>query len=83
MGLCRCVYFHFLINTGYYTAWRQTQGCDSIGEREPDSDKSCSTVINSDWSGYCECADGSKKMKKGCEIGEFATCNDACDREGK
>ena len=42
------------------------------------NDRGCCAVIAEDWSGYCECADGSKTMNKGCEKGGYVTCNEAC-----
>jgi hypothetical protein len=39
-------------------AWRQTGQCKGDGPAEPCNDKSCSTNIPADSSGYCECADG-------------------------
>ena len=59
--------------------WSQTAGCDPNGNRQPAKDKSCQVSINDNWSGYCECRDGSKKMKKGCQKGAFRTCAIACD----
>ena len=58
--------------------WRQTGGCRWDGEREPQNDKNCDVVIETG-SGYCECSDLSKKMKKGCnKAGDFQTCYGAC-----
>ena len=71
------------LGAGNCIAWRRTGGCDPDGLREPENDKDCFTTIYNSWSGYCECADGSKQMKKGCKVGHFATCNDACDPGGK
>ena len=67
------------INTGSCIAWRQTEGCDPDGPRESANDKDCATPINDGWSGYCECAQGIQKMRKGCVTGHFQTCSDACD----
>ena len=57
--------------------WRQTGDCRWDGPREPLYDKSCSTVIQPGMSGYCECTN-EKKMKKGCSMGQYNTCSDAC-----
>ena len=61
--------------------WRQTGGCswdDTSG-----SDKGCYDTIADSWSGYCECADGTKTMKKGCgEKGAFSSCILACHADG-
>ena len=63
---------------GNCVAWRQTGNCDPDGPREQQNDKSCTAIIDDGWSGYCECSDGVKRMKKGCDAGGFATCNEAC-----
>ena len=71
--------------TGYSqdcVSWRQTGNCKWSGRREEENDKQCETVIK-DESGYCECRDGSKRMKKGCskpiDFGyDYNTCRDAC-----
>ena len=60
--------------------WRQTQGCRADGRRETDLDQTCDTVIEDEWSGYCECGEEVKKMEKGCdEPGRYFTCNEACN----
>ena len=41
--------------------WRQTGGCTSSGSREPQFDKSCTDLIWTIWSGYCECDWGNHK----------------------
>ena len=58
--------------------WRQTGGCSVDGPREPTRDKGCLESISRTDSGYCECLDGSKKMKKGCEPAQYLTCEEAC-----
>ena len=64
---------------GSCVAWRQTRGCNPDGPRETNKDNyDCSVEILDDWSGYCECTDGSKRMKKGCQKGSYRTCNEAC-----
>ena len=59
-------------------AWRQTGECRWDGPRQSLNDKGRCVVISEDWSGYCECADGRKVMKKGCEKSGYITCNEAC-----
>ena len=59
-------------------AWRQTGGCNPDGRREQKRDKTCTETIRKRWSGYCECADGSRRMEKGCREGAYETCYDAC-----
>ena len=93
---CTDVHFHyyfFLIVSTYFgeprigtstecVKWRQTSGCKFDGPREPANDKNCDVKI--EWkSGYCECKDGRKTMKKGCDLPVFYgfnydTCNQAC-----
>ena len=66
--------------------WRQTSGCRFDGIREPENDKNCDAKI--EWeSGFCECKDGRKAMKKGCDLPSFYnfqydTCNEACGNQG-
>ena len=62
--------------------WRQAGGCRWDGPREGDRDKGCCANIADGWSGYCECADGTKTMKKGCEKGAFSSCKEACQYDG-
>ena len=52
--------------------------CNPDGKRKPMNDKDCKASINHDGAGYCECKNGSKKMKKGCRPGLHETCFDAC-----
>lgn len=61
--------------------WKQTGGCDPDGTREPQNDRSCSTIIQNGWSGYCDCT--SKRVKKTCVSWSYATCNVACASNGK
>ena len=43
--------------SGGCISWRQTGGCDPVsGEREPENDVGCDGVVQSGWSGYCECS---------------------------
>ena len=74
-----CVY-HCKLITGNTNCiqWRQTGGCDPDGKREPTEDKGCHETIEDGWSGYCECRDESKAMRKGCEKGDYRTCEIAC-----
>lgn len=61
-------------------AWRQTKQCDAYGPRESYNDKDCSTQILGGTSGFCQCR-GGRKWGKGCGRWDFATCNDACNRD--
>ena len=66
--------------------WRQTGGCKFDGPRQSALDRNCDEKIERQ-SGYCECKDGRKAMKKGCEIPsfygfQFDTCNQACANLG-
>ena len=72
---------HFEITLQEPCFWRQTGGCRWDGPREEHNDKICCDKILEGWSGYCECPDGTKKMKKGCELRVFGTCNEACGRD--
>ena len=63
---------------GKCVKWRQTGECSPDGPREPIKDQRCYRVIDDGWSGYCECDNGRKMMEKGCEIGDFSTCDEAC-----
>ena len=60
--------------------WRQTGSCDPNGPREPQFDRTCDVIIESGWSGYCECKFGNT-MLKGCESGSHSTCAEACTFE--
>ena len=52
--------------------------CRPDGAKIPRKDQDCSTNNEDNWSGYSECTDGQIAMAKGCEPGEYLTCNDAC-----
>ena len=68
--------------------WRATRDCKADGNRDPSNDKTCDHQIeDSDQGGYCECENGKKVMKKGCERLEFygyayTTCKEACSEKG-
>ena len=62
--------------------WRQSASCRWDGPREEGSDKGCCDTISDGWPGYCECANGTKTMKKGCEKGAFSSCKEACQDDG-
>lgn len=62
---------------GRCVAWRQTAACDPQGVREPHLDKDCSVMVQSAWSGYCECARGGVAARSGCDHPPFR-CEDAC-----
>ena len=78
---CTDVYFCYLLVSTYFgeptigtsaecVKWRQTGGCKFDGPREPENDKNCEMKV--EWkSGYCECKDGRKTMKKGCDLPVF------------
>ena len=62
--------------------WRQTGACQPDGTREPEHDKNCDEHIEYE-SGFCECRNGQKAMKKGCDLPYFYdvnydTCEEAC-----
>ena len=59
-------------------SWHQTGNCASDGPREPRHDKDCDAILDAGHSGYCQCSGGDIGMKKGCEAGEYQTCNAAC-----
>ena len=58
--------------------WRQTKDCNPDGRREPENDKDCFTEIKVGWSGFCDCKDGRKMMKHGCDQGCGKNCDTAC-----
>jgi len=68
--------------------WVQTQNCDAHGPLDVDSlfkqestgSGTCNTTIPSGASGYCICADGSKKGYVDCGHSPF-TCNQVCQPE--
>lgn len=61
-------------------SWRQISHGNADGERKPKNDKKCHELIPNGASGYCECANGEKKMKKlNGEVPQYETCNDACN----
>ena len=70
--------FFLLFLDSKCVSWRQTGNCNPDGPRKKRYDKTCSTKIKAKQSGYCECGGGSKTMKKGCEKGDYSTCNEAC-----
>lgn len=64
--------------------WRQTGGCSADGNREPHQDKPCDATIDATMSGFCECGDGRRIRKPGCQHGEFMepfTCKAECAGE--
>jgi hypothetical protein len=62
-------------SAGSCIGWKQTSDCSAIGPREPQNDKSCSTTLDSGWSGYCEC--GQKVVQLDCGHAAI-TCDQAC-----
>ena len=69
----------YIIEDPKCVTWRHTGGCSPNGAHEQQYDKDCSTSIEKDWSGYCECEDGRKTLEKECGK-EFShkTCEAAC-----
>eukprot|EP00759_Apiculatamorpha_spiralis_P032869 PhF_6_TR34187/c0_g1_i1/m.50057 len=65
-----------MIPTAHCIAWRQTGGCDADGPNEPNGDQPCIAVIESGWSGYCECKEG-QRYGVGCAHDAFQ-CEDMC-----
>ena len=63
---------------GSCVAWRQTGGCNPDGPNEPQFDKTCFQHVADGSSGYCECSNERKSMKKGCQKGGYSPCNEAC-----
>ena len=66
--------------------WRQTGDCQPDGPREPENDRNCDEHIEYE-SGFCECRNGQKAMKKGCELPyyndvNYDTCQEACANLG-
>ena len=57
--------------------FRQTSGCKPNGPVL--KSMNCSTPINKDWSGYCDCEDGRRTLEKMCneDVGDI-TCEEAC-----
>ena len=59
--------------------WRQTGGCTPSGPHEKANDINCSTLIDNEWSGYCECENGRKALEKKCKDGNGGiSCEKAC-----
>lgn len=56
-------------------AWRQTTTCQAASPRAPCYDSSCSEIIPSGYSGYCEC--GSARVALDCGHAPI-TCAQAC-----
>ncbi|KAI9922436.1 hypothetical protein PsorP6_000626 [Peronosclerospora sorghi] len=60
--------------------WRATSNCDPHGVREPRNDASCTDVIASGRSGYCECEARRRVREVACDHHEF-TCEEACAQD--
>lgn len=61
--------------------WRHSGECKWDGPRQKDKDKNCDQVIGWDTSGFCECSNLSKTMKRKCRtkfFNNFQTCFAAC-----
>ena len=67
-------------------SWRQSIDCSADGPPDPENDKPCNDPL---WwlqnvAGYCECANGVKRMEAGCNTTlDYQTCTDACRGFGK
>ena len=59
--------------------WRQTGECKPDGPRESGNDKPCSAKIDGG-SGFCECTDGRRTLKKKCTDDAGISCNEACSK---
>ena len=70
-----------LATPGPCVGWRQTGLCDPHGPRHPKEDKSCTHVIPSGASGFCDCGRGVLANAVECEHTPF-TCADACTTHG-
>lgn len=66
-------------SSGACSAWRQTGECSATGPREPYNDKDCTTPIDSGWSGFCECSNGTVPADCGHAVD---TCDSACRKGG-
>ena len=64
---------------GGCVSWRQTGGCTAKGPREPTKDHSCEDFVDSDASGYCECAGGRRIEMPGCAH-DAVQCKTECAR---
>ena len=72
--------FYILTEDSSCVSWRQTGRCDPNGPRESHLDKNCGENVPSDASGYCDCANGAKRMTKTCgDQPTYETCNEACN----
>ena len=66
--------------------WRHSGTCWWDGPREEQNDEKCNQKVDRR-PGYCECGNGEKKMKKGCNPPShfgfpYETCQDACTGKG-
>ena len=59
--------------------WKQTGGCSATGPRENTSDLACDVRVPTQASGYCECADGTRRAESGCKHASF-TCEEECSK---
>ena len=67
--------------------WRSTKNDDPNGPPDHAKDKSCTEQVGTD-SGYCQCKNGLKAMKKGRGLPEsygysYNSCEEACHEKGK
>jgi hypothetical protein len=56
--------------------WKQTAGCDAMGQLQPEDDKSCSAVIDAVTSGFCECV--GKTVPFSCDCGRGNPITKGC-----
>jgi len=59
------------------TAWRKTLSCNPSGPRDMEYDKSCTQVVNSGESGFCECGNFAQFAAVDCNHRPF-TCETMC-----
>ena len=70
--------FYHISTVPKHCRWRATLDCKWDGSRNFKGDRKCNEKIPADISGSCRCRDGRIMNKKGCETGEFDTCEEAC-----
>ena len=70
----------FVFNLQVCNGWKQTDGCDPRGAREPENDKDCNETISVYSSGFCDCSRG--KVVKYCHSWVYTNCNEACSLSG-
>lgn len=71
--------------TGKCIGWTQTTECKADGPVQSQDNKSCTTPLSNDWSGYCECGTSDKPIRIGfdCQSGQQGkTCAEICEQTG-